>query len=72
MKKPISVSFLLGCIVIVLLVVKITLVNSISNTGITLVDLQIKFNTYKKENELLTVAYLQAASIQIFQTKRNN
>lgn len=62
MKKPIAVIILLSCIVVVLLVARITIVNSISTTGITLVDLQNQINTYKKENELLTVQYLQAAS----------
>lgn len=62
MKKPIAVIVLLSCIVVVLLVARITLVNSISTTGITLVDLQNQINAYKKQNELLTVQYLQAAS----------
>ena len=62
MKKPIAVIILLSCIVVVLLVGRITLMNSISTTGITLVDLQNQINTYKKENELLTVQYLQSAS----------
>ena len=62
MKKPISVIILLGCIIVALLIGRITLVNSISTTGKTLVDLQNQINAYKKENELLTVQYLQAAS----------
>jgi len=62
MKKPLAVIILLSCIVVVLLVGRITLMNSISTTGITLVDLQNQINTYKKENELLTVQYLQSAS----------
>lgn len=62
MKKPIAVIVLLSCIVVVLLVARITLMNSISTTGITLVDLQNQINAYKKQNELLTVQYLQAAS----------
>lgn len=62
MKKPIAVIVLLSCIVVVLLVARITLVNSISTTGITLVDLQNQINAYKKQNELLTVQYLQSAS----------
>ncbi|HVA96437.1 MAG TPA: hypothetical protein VND99_02170 [Candidatus Acidoferrales bacterium] len=62
MKKPLVIIGILGCIVILLLVARITLVNSISTTGITLVDLQNQINDYKNENELLKVQYLQAAS----------
>jgi cell division protein FtsL len=62
MKKPVSIIVLLGFIIVVLLVVRISFVNSISTTGIALVDLQNQISDYKKENELLTVQYLQAAS----------
>ena len=62
MKKPISLIILLGLIVVVLLFTRITLVNNISTTGIRLVDIQNQVNDYKKENELLKVQYLQAAS----------
>lgn len=62
MKKPVLLIVLLGIIVVVLLVTRITLVNSISTTGIKLVDIQNQINEYKNENELLKVQYLQAAS----------
>ena len=45
-----------------LLITRITMVNSISTTGIKLVDIQNEISAYKKQNELLKVQYLQAAS----------
>jgi len=62
MKKPVFIIVFLGIIVMALLVARVTLVNSISTTGITLVDIQNKINEYRKENELLKEQYLQAAS----------
>jgi cell division protein FtsL len=62
MKKPIVLIIFLSCIVVGLLLVRITLVNSISTTGIKLVDIQNEIDAYKKQNELLKVQYLQAAS----------
>ena len=60
MKKPVLI--ILGCVVVAMLVARVTLVNSISTTGITLVDIQNQINEYRKENELLKVQFLQAAS----------
>jgi hypothetical protein len=62
MKKPLFIIGFLGCITIALLLGRITLENSISTTGITLVDMQNEINTYKNENELLKVQYLSEAS----------
>ena len=62
MKKPILFLSFLGCVIVVLALVRITLVNSISTTGIKLVDIQNQIATYKKENELLKEKYLMAAS----------
>ena len=62
MKKPIVLITFLGCIIVALALVRITLVNSISTTGIKLVDIQMQIDTYKKQNELLKERYLQAAS----------
>jgi len=69
MKKPVVLICFLGTLVIVLLVARITLVNSISTTGIKLVDLQNQISTYKKENELLKVQYLEAASYTSISSK---
>jgi len=62
MKKPVFIIVFLSIIVVVLLIARITLVNSISTTGIKLVDIQNQINAYKNQNELLKVQYLQAAS----------
>lgn len=62
MKKPLFIIIGLSCVVIALAVVRITLVNSISTTGVALVDLQNQVDEYKKENKLLQERYLQAAS----------
>ena len=62
MRKPFVVIMFLGCVVVALTLVRITLVNSISTTGIKLVDIQTQIETYKKQNELLKEQYLQAAS----------
>lgn len=62
MKKPIIIIISLSCIVLALAVVRITLINSMSTTGVALVDLQNQVDEYKKENKLLQERYLQAAS----------
>jgi cell division protein FtsL len=62
MKKPLLLIGSLLFIVIALAVVRMTLVNSMTTTGIELVDLQTKLAVTKKENVLLKEQYLQAAS----------
>lgn len=62
MKKPIIIISLLSCIVIALILVRITLVDNISTTGITLVTIQNQIAAFKDENELLEQQYLAAAS----------
>lgn len=62
MKKPLFIIGILSCIVVALLVTRIGLVNSISTTGITLVNIQNNIAELKEQNELLEVQYLQAAS----------
>lgn len=62
MKKPIAILIGLSCMVVALAVVRITLVNSISTTGITLVEIQSQIADYEKENMLLQEKYLQAAA----------
>lgn len=69
MKKPVLILSFLVTIVVVLLLARITLVNSISTTGIRLVDLENKIDEYKKENELLKAQYLQAASYTTIASK---
>lgn len=62
MKKPMLLIIFLGCIVVALSLVRITLEDNISTTGITLVDIQNQTEAIKDQNELLTVKYLQSAS----------
>lgn len=62
MKKPMLLISFLGVIIVALAVARVTLVNSISTTGIKLVDIQNQIADYKKENELLKEKYLMAAS----------
>jgi hypothetical protein len=62
MKKPIIIISFLGVVIVALLVARIALVNSISTTGITLVTIQNQIASYKRDNELLKVTYLQAAA----------
>ncbi|HSX09809.1 MAG TPA: hypothetical protein VLF93_06665 [Candidatus Saccharimonadales bacterium] len=62
MKKPIFIISFLGVVVVALLIARIAMVNSISTTGITLVNIQNQIAEYKRQNELLKVAYLQSAS----------
>lgn len=59
----------LGCVIVVLALVRITLVNSISTTGIKLVDIQNQIDKLKKENELLKEQYLMAASYTTISAK---
>jgi cell division protein FtsL len=62
MKKSLLLIGFLSCVVFVLAIARITIVNSISTTGIKLVDIQNKIEGYKKANELLKEQYLQTAS----------
>lgn len=62
MKKPTLIIIFLSCIIVLLLVARISLVNNISTTGITLVNIQNEINSYKNQNELLEQQYLEAAS----------
>ncbi|HWY79487.1 MAG TPA: hypothetical protein VNW29_03955 [Candidatus Sulfotelmatobacter sp.] len=62
MKKPLLLISFLGIIIVVLLLVRISMINSISTTGIKLVDIQNEIDSYNKQNEILKVKYLQAAA----------
>ena len=62
MKKSLFIIGILSFIVVLLLIARVTLVDNISTTGITLVDIQNQIAAYKDQNELLEVQYLQAAA----------
>lgn len=62
MKKPIIIISFLSIVVVLLVLTRISIVNSISTTGIELVSIQNQIAAYKNANELLKVEYLEAAS----------
>lgn len=69
MKKPMVLLGGLFGVVVMLSVVRITLVNSISTTGVELVDIQKQVDEVEKQNELLKEQYLQAASFTTIDKK---
>jgi cell division protein FtsL len=69
MKRPIFIIFSLAFIVVVLSVVRVTMINNISTTGIEFSKLQKELETYKKQNELLKEQYLQASSFTNIEEK---
>lgn len=62
MKRPKRLISFIFLIIIALSVVRVTVENSISTTGITLVKLQERLASYKKDNALLAERYLQDSS----------
>jgi cell division protein FtsL len=69
MKKPMFLIIFIGLIIIGLSLVRVTVVNSISTTGIELVTLQNEINSYKKQNTLLKEQYLETSSLTNIQDK---
>ncbi len=69
MKRPIFIISSLLFIIVVLAVVRVTLVNSISTTGIELASLETSIKAEKKQNELLNEQYLQASSFTNIEEK---
>lgn len=62
-KKPVILISLIALTIISLTVVRVAILNSISTTGIELVDLQKQLTGYKKENILLKEEYLAVSSL---------
>lgn len=62
MKKPLFIVAFLVIVIVAELIVRISLINSISTGGIKIVDLQNQTEYYRQQNEILKVKYLQAAS----------
>lgn len=62
-RKPLALvgSFIL--VIVVLSIVRVSILNSISTTGIELVNLQNDITKYKKENVLLKEEYLAVSSL---------
>jgi len=69
MKKPIVLITFLSIVVILLTLTRITLVNTISTTGVTLVNIQNQIEAYKDKNEILKEQYLQAAAYTTIASK---
>jgi len=63
MRRPSQLIFLIFGVIFALSVMRITVENSISTTGIELVKLQEKLATYKKSNTLLQEKYLQDSAL---------
>lgn len=63
MKRPLFIIGSLVFTIVLLLFVRVSVVNSISTTGIELVDLQNQISDYKKQNEVLKEQYLTGASL---------
>ena len=62
-KKPLALISSFVFVIVVLSVVRVTILNSISTTGIELVSLQHDVTKYKKENVLLKEEYLAVSSL---------
>ncbi len=63
MRRPSQLIFLIFLVIVALGIVRVTIENSISTTGIELVRLQDKLSAYKKDNELLSEKYLENSSL---------
>jgi hypothetical protein len=63
MKKPTLLILFFVTIIIALSVVRVAILNSISTTGIELVNLQQELTVYKKQNVLLKEEYLAVSSL---------
>jgi len=62
-RKPVVLISLIALTIISLAVVRVAILNSISTTGIELVDLQKDLTVYKKQNVLLKEEYLAVSSL---------
>ena len=69
MKRPVFILLFLIIIVIILSVVRVTLVNNLSTTGVELSQMQDQISSYQKQNVLLKEKYLQMASLTNLEKK---
>lgn len=63
MKRPKRLISFIFLIILALSVVRVTIENNISTTGVELMSLQEKLETYKKENSQLEESYLASSSL---------
>lgn len=69
MKRPVFIITTLLFIVVALSVVRVTMENNLSTTGIEFAHLQQEVDDYKKQNELLKERYLEASSFTNIEKK---
>ncbi len=69
MKRPVFLIIVILLIIVALAVVRVGFENSISTTGIELVNLQSQIKTYKKQNALLKEQYLETSSLTNLSSK---
>jgi cell division protein FtsL len=62
-KKPLALITSIIIVIVTLSVVRVAILNSISTTGIELVNLQNELTVYKKQNTLLKEEYLAVSSL---------
>ncbi len=62
-RKPLAIVGSFIFVIVVLSIVRVSILNSISTTGIELVNLQTDITKYKKENVLLKEEYLAVSSL---------
>lgn len=72
MKKPALLLLFFVSIIVVLGVVRVAILNSISTTGIELVNIQNQLVVYKKQNVLLKEHYLDVSSLAAIDKKAKN
>jgi cell division protein FtsL len=63
MKRPKRLISFIFLIILALSVVRVSIENNISTTGVELMSLQEKLETYKKENSQLEESYLASSSL---------
>jgi hypothetical protein len=63
MKKPTILLLFFATIIVALVVTRVAILNSISTTGMELVNLQKQLTVYKKQNVLLKEEYLVVSSL---------
>jgi len=68
-KPPVFLIIFIAFVIVGLGIVRITLVNSISTTGIELANLQNELQVYKKLNAILEEKYLNLASLTTIDSK---
>jgi len=69
MKKPILLIAFLSLVVVSLTLARITLVNTISTTGVALVNIQNQIEDLKHQNEILKEEYLSEAAYTTIDNK---